>query len=343
MIALERLHKTYPARGGARHAAVTALDDVSLHVQPGEIFGVIGRSGAGKSTLIRTVNLLERPDQGVVRVGGVDLTALSPRELQQQRQRIGMVFQHFNLLQSRTVAGNVRYPMQLAGGRTAAEMDRRVDELLTLVGLAHLKDRHPSQLSGGQKQRVGIARALANEPHVLLCDEATSALDPETTEQILSLLADVSARLKLTVLLITHEMHVIHSLCDRVAVMEQGRIVEQGRVLDVFLDPQHATTRSLLAHAGFLLDEGAATEPGRPHLQITAVGAAAQSPLLDRLREQHGIRLNLLEGRVTHIKGEPVARLRADVLGADVPLDRIPALVAELGGHARWLNEGITQ
>jgi len=264
LIALERLHKTYPARGGARHAAVTALDDVSLHVQPGEIFGVIGRSGAGKSTLIRTVNLLERPDQGVVRVGGVDLTALSPRELQQQRQRIGMVFQHFNLLQSRTVAGNVRYPMQLAGGRTAAEMDRRVDELLTLVGLAHLKDRHPSQLSGGQKQRVGIARALANEPHVLLCDEATSALDPETTEQILSLLADVSARLKLTVLLITHEMHVIHSLCDRVAVMEQGRIVEQGRVLDVFLDPQHATTRSLLAHAGFLLDEGAATVPGRP-------------------------------------------------------------------------------
>ncbi len=339
LIALERLHKTYPAAGAQpTAAAVVALNDVSLRVAPGEIFGVIGRSGAGKSTLIRCVNLLERPDSGTVHVHGVDLTALTPQALQQQRQRIGMVFQHFNLLQSRTVAGNVRYPMELAGGRSPAEMDARVHELLALVGLADFHQRYPAQLSGGQKQRVGIARALANEPQLLLCDEATSALDPETTEQILSLLADICQRMHLTVLLITHEMHVIHTLCDRVAVMERGRIVEQGAVIDVFLQPQHPTTRGLLANAGFLLDEGEATQGGQPVLQLTAVGEAAQQPLLDLLRTQCGLRLNLLEGRITRIKGQPVARLRAEVLGADIPLADLPAAVARLGGHAQWLG-----
>jgi D-methionine transport system ATP-binding protein len=340
LIRLERLHKTYPASGGRSAGdAVQALADVSLHVLPGEIFGVIGRSGAGKSTLIRSVNLLERPDAGTVRVNGVDLTQLSARDLQRHRQRIGMVFQHFNLLQSRTVAGNVRYPMQLAGGRSAADMDRRVDELLELVGLADFKDRYPSQLSGGQKQRVGIARALANDPEVLLCDEATSALDPETTEQILSLLDSISRRLNLTVLLITHEMHVIHTLCDRVAVMEHGRIVEQGDVIDVFLQPQHATTRALLAHAGFLLDGRTARPGGRPVLQLTAVGDAAQQPLLEQLRESCGLRVNLLEGQLTRIKDRPVARLRAEVLSVDVPLDELPAVVGRLGAHALWLDE----
>lgn len=278
MIELLSLTKRYASRRGASAAATLALDQVTLNVQAGEIFGVIGRSGAGKSTLIRCINLLERPDEGSVRVGSVDLTALPPRALQQQRQRIGMVFQHFNLLQSRTVAGNVRFPMELAGQHSAAEMDARVDELLVLVGLSELRDRHPSQLSGGQKQRVGIARALANDPEVLLCDEATSALDPETTEQILALLGDISRRLRLTILLITHEMHVIHALCDRVAVLERGRIVEQGPVIDVFLHPQHATTRALLAGAGVLLDEGDPPASGHPVLQLTAVGEVARLP-----------------------------------------------------------------
>ena len=338
MIELLSLTKRYASRRGASAAATLALDQVTLNVQAGEIFGVIGRSGAGKSTLIRCINLLERPDEGSVRVGSVDLTALPPRALQQQRQRIGMVFQHFNLLQSRTVAGNVRFPMELAGQHSAAEMDARVDELLVLVGLSELRDRHPSQLSGGQKQRVGIARALANDPEVLLCDEATSALDPETTEQILALLGDISRRLRLTILLITHEMHVIHALCDRVAVLERGRIVEQGPVIDVFLHPQHATTRALLAGAGFLLDEDDSPVSGHPVLQLTAVGEVARLPLLDTLRQSAGLRVNLLEGRLTRLKGVPVARLRAEVLGAALPLAELPAVVAALGAQARWLG-----
>ncbi|MCA6215682.1 ATP-binding cassette domain-containing protein [Ideonella sp. B7] len=330
--------KRYASPRGASAPPTLALDQVSLTVPAGEIFGVIGRSGAGKSTLIRSINLLERPDSGTVRVGDIDLTALSARELQRQRQRIGMVFQHFNLLQSRTVAGNVRFPMELAGGRSAAQMDARVDELLALVGLSEQRDRHPAQLSGGQKQRVGIARALANQPEVLLCDEATSALDPETTEQILTLLGDISRRLRLTILLITHEMHVIHALCDRVAVLERGRIVEQGPVIDVFLHPRHTTTRALLANAGFLLDEGDAPDSGRPVLQLTAIGDAARQPLLETLRDSTGLRVNLLEGRLTRLKGIPVARLRAEVLATDVALRELPARVAALGAEAEWLS-----
>ncbi len=213
-----------------------ALSNIDLEIPDSSIFGIIGRSGAGKSTLVRCVNLLERPDSGSVSVSGVELTDLGEGELRQARKKIGMIFQNFNLLSGRTVFGNVAFPLDLAGWRRE-DIASRVDELLDLVGLADKRERYPSQLSGGQKQRVGIARALANRPDVLLSDEATSALDPLTTRSILSLLRDINTRLGLTIVLITHEMNVIREICTDVAVIDKGRIVERGTVLDIFTDP----------------------------------------------------------------------------------------------------------
>ncbi len=223
MINLKGITKVY----GKGSNAATALSGLNLSIEKGEIFGVIGHSGAGKSTLIRCINLLERPTEGEVWVDGVELTSLNQGQLQEQRRKIGMIFQHFNLLSSATVYDNIAFPLRLAGtSRTA--IDTKVKDLLALVGLEEHKDKFPSQLSGGQKQRVGIARALASDPDVLLCDEATSALDPQTTDSILKLLLDINKRFHLTIVLITHEMHVIQSICDRVAVIHGGGIVEQG-------------------------------------------------------------------------------------------------------------------
>ncbi|ABC23219.1 methionine ABC transporter ATP-binding protein [Rhodospirillum rubrum] len=244
MIRLADIHKVYPARRGS--PAHPALKGISLEVGKGEIFGIIGRSGAGKSTLLRCINLLETPSSGTVTVDGTDVTALARRDLPLFRRRLGMVFQHFNLLSSRTVYDNVALPLELAGAGKA-EIARAIDPLLPLVGLEDKRDRYPAELSGGQKQRVGIARALASSPSVVLCDEVTSALDPETTRQILALLRDINARLGLTMVVITHEMKVVKALCDRVAVMDQGAIVEEGPVSSLFAAPRHETTRSLLA------------------------------------------------------------------------------------------------
>nr|WP_019645525.1 ATP-binding cassette domain-containing protein [Novispirillum itersonii] len=243
MIRLSSVEKTYPARRGT--PPHTALKGVSLSVGKGEIFGIIGRSGAGKSTLLRTINLLERPTAGTVEVEGRDVTALPTRDLPLFRRRIGMVFQHFNLLSSRTVYDNVALPLELAGA-SKAEIAAAVDPLLPLVGLADKRDRYPAELSGGQKQRVGIARALSSSPQVLLCDEVTSALDPETTRQILALLKTINRRLNLTMVVITHEMDVVRLLCDRVAVMDHGEIIETGVTADVFANPAHPVTQSML-------------------------------------------------------------------------------------------------
>ena len=223
-----------------------ALREVDLTVASGEVFGVIGRSGAGKSTLLRILNLLERPTAGTVFIEGREITRLGEPDLRRLRQRIGMVFQHFNLLSSRTVYENVRLPLRIAGGSSPKEEAERVAEALELVGLADHASKYPRQLSGGQRQRVGIARALANRPRLLLCDEATSALDPETTQSILALLRGINQHLKLTIVLITHGMDVIRAIADRVAVLDHGRIVESGDVTDVFLSPAHSTTRALL-------------------------------------------------------------------------------------------------
>lgn len=234
MIQFQRLHKSYTVDG----RQIVALHPLDLRIGPGEVFGIIGHSGAGKSTLIRLINRLEEPTGGRLLIGDEDVTALNSTGLRALRRRVGMIFQHFNLLSSRTVAGNVAFPLELAG-TPRAEIDARVAELLARVGLEQHATKYPAQLSGGQKQRVGIARALATRPQILLCDEATSALDPQTTASVLQLLAQINRELGLTIVLITHEMEVIRRVCDRVAVLDAGKLVETGPVTEVFLHPQH--------------------------------------------------------------------------------------------------------
>jgi D-methionine transport system ATP-binding protein len=328
------------------YGAHEALRGVDLDVAPGEIFGIIGRSGAGKSSLVRTINLLNRPRAGKVIVGGRELTALPPARLREARRDIGLIFQHFNLLSSRTVAGNVALPLELAGA-TPAEIRRRVHELLDLVGLAELHDRYPAQISGGQKQRVGIARALANRPKVLLSDEATSALDPETTRSILGLLKQINREFGLTIVLITHQMQVIKQVADRVAVIEAGRIVEQGLVIDVFTRPQHPTTRSLieeivpqalpdsvLARIRALMS-GSADQEGQL-LRLAFAGIGADQPLLSDVIRRHGIDLSIVHGQVDEVQGQPFGSLAVFARGAREKLD---AATAQLRGAGVFVEE----
>ncbi len=308
MIEFEQVRKIYPKAGAA------ALDGVSLRVERGEVFGVIGQSGAGKSTLIRLINGLEKPTSGRVVVDDADVGALAPAGLRALRRRIGMIFQHFNLLSSKTVAQNVAFPLKLAG-TPKAEIDRRTAELLARVGLADHAAKYPAQLSGGQKQRVGIARALATDPAVLLCDEATSALDPETTDQILTLLADLNRELGLTIVLITHEMEVIRRICHRVAVLERGLAVETGEVAEVFLHPKHAVTRRMLADAG--LEDGGVPADGSA-LRLTFRGASTYEPILGRIARETGVDYSILSGRIDRIRDEPYGQLTVALIGGDV-------------------------
>ena len=327
MIQLHQIHKSYTVQGQAR----PALQGVDLSVAPGEVFGVIGASGAGKSTLLRVINLLERPDSGQVRVAGQDLLALDGAGLRAARQRIAMIFQHFNLLASKTVADNVAWPLRIAGW-DAARIAPRVAELLARVGLAEQARKYPAQLSGGQKQRVGIARALALQPQVLLCDEATSALDPETTRAILDLLAELNAELGLSIVLITHEMDVVRRICDRVAVLEGGRIVEQGPVAQVFLHPQSDTARRFVREAE-QVDEAEQRDDFaqvRGHLwRLTFVGEHTYEPLLGEVARRTGLDFGILAGRIDRIKRQPYGQLTIAVSAGD--LDAARALLAERG------------
>ncbi|MFB6847572.1 methionine ABC transporter ATP-binding protein [Streptomyces sp. NPDC056373] len=310
MITTSGLTKVYRARG----REVTALDGVDLHVREGEVYGVIGQSGAGKSSLIRCVNLLERPTAGTVTVAGQDLTALAGRgpragkELRQARSRIGMVFQHFNLLSSRTVQDNVELPLEILG-KSGQERSRKALELLDLVGLADKAKSYPAQLSGGQKQRVGIARALAGDPKVLLSDEATSALDPETTRSILALLRDLNRQLGLTVLLITHEMDVVKSVCDSAALMENGRIVESGTVSELL-----ATPGSELASALFPLG-GEASGEDRTVIDVTFQGESATQPVISQLARTYNIDISILGAAIDTVGGLQVGRMRIELPG----------------------------
>ncbi|MBA9004404.1 MULTISPECIES: methionine ABC transporter ATP-binding protein [Thermomonospora] len=304
MIQIEKLKKTYRTRG----RTVTAVDGVDLHVREGEIFGVLGRSGAGKSTLLRCVNLLERPDSGRVVVDGRDLAALPERELRTARQRIGMIHQHFGLLTSRTVAGNVAFPLEVMGV-PRRERARRVAELLDLVGLAEHAKAYPAQISGGQKQRVGIARALAGRPRVLLSDEATSALDPETTAAILRLLRDLNRELGLTILLITHEMEVVKRICDSAAIMRAGRLTESGPLPDLLTRPGSQLARDL-----FPLPQVPA-RPGTTVVDVTFVGEAADRPFVSSLARTYSIDVNILGGAVEQVGDRRVGRLRIELPG----------------------------
>jgi D-methionine transport system ATP-binding protein len=288
---------------------VTALDSVDLSVREGEIFGVLGRSGAGKSTLIRTVNLLERPTSGTVHVDGQDITSMSAAELRTARRGIGMIFQHFNLLSSRTVAGNVSVPLEIAGlGKK--ERATKVAELLDLVGLSEHATAYPAQLSGGQKQRVGIARALAGDPKVLLSDEATSALDPETTRSILELLRDLNKRLGLTVMLITHEMDVVKSICDSAALMERGKITESGTVAELLAQPHSKLAREMFP-LGELNRVG-----GNTVLEITFRGDETAQPVVSTLARKYNVDVNILGASVESLGGAQTGRMRISLDGS---------------------------
>ncbi len=310
MIELQDVSKKFRSPAGQ----VAALDGVSLGVERGEVFGVIGRSGAGKSTLIRLINLLERPTSGRVLVEGTDVTALTSTELRAFRRRVGMIFQHFGLHTSQTVAANVAFPLKLEGRLSRAAIDARVGELLERVGLADQAKKYPAQLSGGQKQRVGIARALATGPDILLCDEATSALDPETTRSILELIGDLNRELGLTVVLITHGMEVVRQVCDRVAVLEAGKLVELGTAADVLLHPQAPATRQMVADAG--VTEEAGERPSGRIVRLSYLGDTAHQPILARVARETGVDISILAGRVSRIKDTPYGQLTVALDGA---------------------------
>ncbi|QKJ88309.1 D-methionine transport system ATP-binding protein [Paramixta manurensis] len=332
MIVLRNVSKVFNAGG----VAVTAVDDVSLSVERGQIYGIIGYSGAGKSTLIRLLNGLEKPTAGSVLVAGQDIAQASGEQLRQARLKISMVFQHFNLLWSRTVSENIAFSMQIAG-TPKAEIRRRVAELVALVGLQGRENAWPSQLSGGQKQRVGIARALANNPDVLLCDEATSALDPQTTDSILDLLLDINRKLGLTIVLITHEMHVVRKICHRVAVMEEGKIVEEGEVLSVFTHPRHTATRQFVRQIYAtgqdedLFDPALAAELGGQLLKLTFIGHSTQQPVVSELALRYQLPFNILHGKMTQttrgVFGELWLQLNADS-------QQLAAILHDLQNHA---------
>ncbi|MGV8564378.1 methionine ABC transporter ATP-binding protein [Pseudomonas aeruginosa] len=317
MIEFHDVHKTYRVAG----REIPALQPTRLNIQAGQIFGLIGHSGAGKSTLLRLINRLEEPSGGRILVEGEDVTALDAEGLRRFRQRVGIIFQHFNLLSSKTVADNIAMPLRLAGGFSRAEVDARVSELLARVGLSDHARKYPAQLSGGQKQRVGIARALACRPSILLCDEATSALDPQTTASVLQLLAEINRELKLTIVLITHEMDVIRRVCDQVAVMDGGAIVEQGDVADVFLHPQHPTTRRFVFEAERVDEDERhddfAHVPGLI-LRLTFRGEATYAPLLGTVARQTGVDYSILSGRIDRIKDTPYGQLTLALVGGDL-------------------------
>ena len=319
MIELTHISKNF-ASGGR---TVNAVQDVSLSIGKGEIFGIIGFSGAGKSTLVRCINLLERPTSGSVTVDGKEMTALSARELRQARKKIGMIFQHFNLMPSRTVFGNVAYPLR-GSGLSREQIADKVHRLLELVGIGDKAEAYPKQLSGGQKQRVAIARALANDPNVLLCDEATSALDPQTTKAILRLLKDLNEKLGITVVIITHEMAVVKEICDRVAVMEHGRVVEQGEVFNVFADPRQEITRSFihttsnLRKIEELIEEDSPVvqlKPGELIVRLSYIQRNVSEPLISTVSRKFDITLNIIFSDIAIVQNAPIGGTVAIISG----------------------------
>ncbi|MGI2327869.1 methionine ABC transporter ATP-binding protein [Planococcus sp. YIM B11945] len=328
MIQFEGVTKTYQSGKQEIHA----LNGIDLTVETGEIFGVIGFSGAGKSSLIRTVNLLERPTNGRVKIHGKDISTLSSKEIRKVRKDIGMIFQHFNLLNSKTVFHNVAMPLLLAG-TPKAEIEKQVKNLLEFVGLADQAQKYPDQLSGGQKQRIGIARALATNPSVLLCDEATSALDPQTTQSILDLLRKINREYNITILLITHEMGVIREICDKVAVLEAGKVIEQGTVFDIFTNPQQPTTQRFVRSVmndelpESLLNQIQSAGSNHTIYRIQFNGTSVGRPLISQVSREFNLDLNVLFGNITELQGTPYGNLIVEFIGERTEIDRALASI----------------
>ena len=322
MIQLKNLSKSFSTSSGQ----LIAVDNVNITVEQGEIFGIIGYSGAGKSTLIRLLNGLEKPTSGSVTVNGQEISSSSGQALRSARQKVSMIFQHFNLLWSRTVEDNIAFPLEIAGISKAQRIER-VKELIELVGLTGREKAYPSQLSGGQKQRVGIARALANNPEVLLCDEATSALDPETTDAILELLVDINKRLALTIVLITHEMHVIRKICHRVAVMEAGKVVEMGSVLDIFQTPQQDITKRFVVQingpeeAGQTIAHLVEQYPSGKLVKLLFVGDKTEQPILSRLIKQYQVEVNIVQGNIAQTQNGAYGTLYLQIEGDSLAIE----------------------
>ena len=311
MIRVDHLVKEYKTKKNT----IIGIRDITLTIEKGEIFGIVGYSGAGKSSLLRCLNFLEKPTSGNVYIDGVNLNSLSTKQLRKERQKIGMIFQHFYLVSSKTVFENVAFALK-AANKSKLETEKRVTELLELVGLSDKKDVYPSQLSGGQKQRVGIARALANEPHVLLCDEATSALDPSTTKSILQLLRKINKKLGLTIVLITHEMDVVKDVCDRIAVMQDGRIIEVGPVYDIFAKPKEDLTKDFINSVlQFELPEHLLKNSKGTVIKITFKGSVAEESVVSDMLQQFKVKGNILHGKIEYIQETPLGIFIMEISG----------------------------
>lgn len=320
MINLENIQKTFDTKDGK----VTAVNGVNLSIEEGEIYGIIGYSGAGKSTLLRILNGLEKPTSGTVKIGNKNLSELKGKKLRNERQKIGMIFQHFNLLWSRTVSENIQFPLEIAKV-PKAEREKKAEELIRLVGLEGRGNAYPAQLSGGQKQRVGIARALANDPTVLLCDEATSSLDPKTTDDVLQLLLDINKKLDLTIVLITHEMNVVRKICDRVAVMDAGKVVEEGKVIDIFRHPQKEITEQFIREDTALDNEDVQSflkelkerYPKGRVARIVFQGDKARVPFISQLSRDFELDINIIQANIQDSQEVPVGTLYVQFLGKE--------------------------
>ena len=343
MIKLENIDVTF--KQGVK--VVNAVKNVSLHVESGDIYGIIGYSGAGKSTLVRTINLLQRPTKGNVVVNGVDLLKLKPKGLRAARKKIGMIFQHFNLMNTLSVFDNVAFPLKKSG-KTKSEIEEKVLSLLELVGLEDKVNSYTRQLSGGQKQRVAIARALANDPDVLLCDEATSALDPKTTYSILELLQKVNVQLGITIVIITHEMQVVKEICNKVAVMEEGEVIEQGSVLEIFTNPERDLTKDFIDTATHI-NQGIETvlsheqllnlQEGDYLVKISFVGASTGEPLITKLSTQFQVAANILFANVEIIQDTPVGTLLVGLSGEKSGIENALSYIKEQGVSVDVLEE----
>ena len=339
IIELKNIEKTFPSEKVGE--GVHAVRDVSLAIEEGDIFGIIGYSGAGKSTLVRCINLLEKPTSGEVIVEGKNITGYSEVELRAVRRRMGMIFQHFNLLNSANVFENVAAPLKNQGKLSGKEIKERVEEMLRLTGLEDKERAYPSQLSGGQKQRVAIARALVGRPKILLCDEATSALDPNTTTQIIELLRSLQEKLKLTVVMITHQMEVVKSICNKVAVMEEGKIVEEGSLVEVFSEPKSSITKEFREKTLYRKEAVALAEKNKRNLyELTFIGEKANDPAIMDLVRNYPVEVSILFGNIEILSGVPFGTLTIDMKGEGKEiLDAVAYLksreikVEELGGQ----------
>ncbi|GAA0752889.1 methionine ABC transporter ATP-binding protein [Clostridium sartagoforme] len=344
MIILKNLHKTYESKANK----IEAVKDVTLNINKGEIYGIIGFSGAGKSTLVRCINFLEKPTNGQVVIDGKDLSTLSNKELREERKKIGMIFQHFNLMKSRTVFENIAYPLK-GSSYSKEEIKNKVKDLLKLVELDDKADSYPSQLSGGQKQRVGIARALANDPKVLLCDEATSALDPQTTKSILKLLKEVNKKFGITIVIITHEMQVVKEICTRAAVMENGKVVEEGSIFKIFSEPKEKVTKnfidstSSLSNIYDLIENKSSVvdiKENEKILKLKYIENSTTEPIISIVSREFNVDTNIIFGNIEIIQESPLGGLVVIIRGEEAKINNVISYLQENNVEVEVIKDG---